>query len=218
MIRQRWLTITIWAGKVPQYGLLFIQTLRWSSFLLHMEERSRHFAVWWRCVLTQWGDEDGILMGLIELMVLSPLVGEECQPSLWLCVGWLLSACCSNSLALIWLSSLSPLKHAFFSPSNILLSFYFLLKTAFNCFQRLCHKRLLFIQLLISWSVCDLHPYIPSALALAWFVYACVCVIMEGWHLSCVFSATELAYFNWLLCSLQRKGSIKSWHKIGGQF
>lgn len=33
--------------------------------------------------MTQWGDEDGILIGLIELMALSPLVGEECQP-LWL--------------------------------------------------------------------------------------------------------------------------------------
>lgn len=36
--------------------------------------------------MTQWGDEDGILRGLIELMLLSPLVGEEGQP-LWLPVS-----------------------------------------------------------------------------------------------------------------------------------
>lgn len=102
-------TVRVEQGKVPLSGLLFIQppwTPRCSPLSLHMEEGSRSFAVWWRCVLTQRGDEDGILIGLIELMVLSPLVGEECQASLWLCASWLLSACCSCAPALIWTLSL----------------------------------------------------------------------------------------------------------------
>lgn len=100
-------TVRVEQGKVLLSGLLFIQppwTPRCSPLSLHMEEGSRSFAVWWRCVLTQRGDEDGILIGLIELMVLSPLVGEECQASLWLCASWLLSACCSCDLNSISLS------------------------------------------------------------------------------------------------------------------
>lgn len=34
------------------------------------------------CIDPVGGDEDGILIGLIELMALSPLVGEECRASL----------------------------------------------------------------------------------------------------------------------------------------
>lgn len=55
---------------------------------LHMEQGSRSLAVWRSCVLTQPGSEDGILIGLIELMALSPLVGEECQASCSLFAGW----------------------------------------------------------------------------------------------------------------------------------
>lgn len=99
-------SLYIWSNVVPKpwswmnrrgWQVIRVRSLSRESRLdsycsplpLQMEEG---FAVWWRCVLTQWGDEDGILMGLIELMVLSPLVGEECQASLWLCASWLLSA------------------------------------------------------------------------------------------------------------------------------
>lgn len=88
---------TVWAPIYPA-----VLTLCCSPLSLHMEEGGRSFVVWWRCVLTQRGDEDGILIGLIELMVLSPLVGEECQASLWRCAGWLLSAFCSCTPAPIW--------------------------------------------------------------------------------------------------------------------
>lgn len=87
----------VWAPIYPA-----ILTLCCSPLSLHMEEGGRSFVVWWRCVLTQRGDEDGILIGLIELMVLSPLVGEECQTSLWRCASWLLSAFCSCTPAPIW--------------------------------------------------------------------------------------------------------------------
>lgn len=46
--------------------------------------------------MTQRNYEDGILIGLMELMVLSPLFAEECQGSCWLfascfffCILWL---------------------------------------------------------------------------------------------------------------------------------
>lgn len=53
-------------------------------YSLYILKRSKSFAVWWRCVLTQRNYEDGILIGLIELMVLSPLFAEECQGLCWL--------------------------------------------------------------------------------------------------------------------------------------
>lgn len=105
-------------------------TLHCSPLPLNMEQGSRGFAVWWRCVLTQRGDEDGILIGLIELMVLSPLVEEECQASCWLCASWLLSTCCSYTIwtvsLCLWLSLFSShLLHLcpsvlFFLPLSVL--------------------------------------------------------------------------------------------------
>lgn len=171
-----------------------------------MEEGNRSFAVWWRCVLTQWGDEDGILIGLIELMVLSPLVGEECQASLWLCASWLLSACCSCTLALIWtlslclwvllLSSVAP--HCNRSSSALLLSlslcwtflFYTIVQIDKCCFYLLptyctfvanvsCSFSYWFYEVFVIYK--SLYSWCPCSGLIC--VCVCVCVIIEGWHL-----------------------------------
>lgn len=136
-------------------------TLHCSPFPLHMEEGSRSFAVWWRCVLTQQGDEDGILIGLIELMLLSPLVGEECQASRWLFASWLLSACCSYTLTLtwtvslcFWLSLLSSVSLHLYLSCSLSCIFLFLTHSPFKWIKAalimyLCRKYPLFIQVLI---------------------------------------------------------------------
>lgn len=145
-------------GKCQLSELLFIQpSLNPPLPFLHMEEGSRSFAVWWRCVLTQRGDEDGILIGLIELMVLSPLVGEECQASLWLCASWF--AFCYTR-ALIWTLPLSVSDSYCYLPSSSLppfldtVSFYSSLSLPVRYIKaalllHFCRKRPLFIVLLI---------------------------------------------------------------------
>lgn len=233
MVWQSWLVITVHPPEqrkchfLGSYLSIHPWTLHCSPLPLHMEEGSRSFAVWWRCVLTQWGDEDGILIGLIELMVLSPLVGEECQASRWLFASWLLFACCSYTLALTWTvslclrpsllssmsTSLSVLFSAFSLPFSILyhsLPTSFSLQMAKSCFSNaplwqmsFVHSAIDFIKWL--WSI---SLYIPCVLAGAWFVNVCA-------HVCCLCLCVYVCVCLWF-CAGPEAGGVcvimEGWH------
>lgn len=132
-------------------------------YSLYILKRSKSFAVWWRCVLTQRNDEDGILIGLIELMVLSPLFAEECQGLCWLFASCFFSLHIVAILGL-WVAPLLPsismqFCHSFFLLTLFLYICLVLAKSSVKwmksflmllLFILFFHKCPLFIQILIK--------------------------------------------------------------------